>query len=178
MDVGPARQPRSLLVFRVGAEPHFPRLERFPTGKWIGLSSLALFMTRASSLALTCLFSCWAALLQVPVPPPQHSMDSISQGSSTSSFSSVSTTSRQEEPKKDYREVRPPGKGRVKGGLHGPVLWQWLKSQGLTRAAQWTSSPRLRQPHLQRRRQHPGEEPRVSSPCSPFTVCSLCSSLL
>ncbi|XP_053522549.1 ankyrin repeat domain-containing protein 27 isoform X2 [Artibeus jamaicensis] len=46
-----------------------------------------------------------AALLQVPVPPPQHSMDSISQGSSTSSFSSVSATSRQEEPKKDYREV-------------------------------------------------------------------------
>ncbi|XP_053522552.1 ankyrin repeat domain-containing protein 27 isoform X5 [Artibeus jamaicensis] len=45
-----------------------------------------------------------AALLQVPVPPPQHSMDSISQGSSTSSFSSVSATSRQEEPKKDYRE--------------------------------------------------------------------------
>ncbi|XP_045047888.1 ankyrin repeat domain-containing protein 27 isoform X5 [Desmodus rotundus] len=42
---------------------------------------------------------------EVPVPPPQHSMDSISQGSSTSSFSSVSTTSRQEEPKKDYREV-------------------------------------------------------------------------
>ena len=31
MDVGPARQPRSLLAFRVGAEPHFPRLERFPT---------------------------------------------------------------------------------------------------------------------------------------------------
>ncbi|XP_035868312.1 ankyrin repeat domain-containing protein 27 isoform X7 [Phyllostomus discolor] len=42
---------------------------------------------------------------EVPVPPPQHSMDSISQGSSTSSFSSVSATSRQEEPKKDYREV-------------------------------------------------------------------------
>ena len=31
MDVGPARQPRSPLVFRVGAEPHVPRLERFPT---------------------------------------------------------------------------------------------------------------------------------------------------
>ncbi|XP_036896021.1 ankyrin repeat domain-containing protein 27 isoform X3 [Sturnira hondurensis] len=45
-----------------------------------------------------------AASLQVPVPPPQHSMDSISQGS-TSSFSFVSATSRQEEPKKDYREV-------------------------------------------------------------------------
>ena len=31
MDVGPARQPHSPLVFQVGAEPHFPRLERFPT---------------------------------------------------------------------------------------------------------------------------------------------------
>ena len=31
MDVGPARQPLSPLVFQVGAEPHFPRLERFPT---------------------------------------------------------------------------------------------------------------------------------------------------
>ena len=31
MDVGPARQPRSPLVFQVGADPHFPRLERFPT---------------------------------------------------------------------------------------------------------------------------------------------------
>ena len=31
MDVGPACQPRSPLVFQVGAEPHFPRLERFPT---------------------------------------------------------------------------------------------------------------------------------------------------
>ncbi|KAM5295562.1 ankyrin repeat domain-containing protein 27 isoform 4-T5 [Glossophaga mutica] len=46
-----------------------------------------------------------AALLQVPALPSQHSMDSISQGSSTSSFSSVSATSRLEEPKKDYREV-------------------------------------------------------------------------
>ena len=32
MDVGPARQPRSPLVFRVGTEPHFPCLERLPTG--------------------------------------------------------------------------------------------------------------------------------------------------
>ena len=30
MDLGPARQPHSPLVFRVGAEPHFPRLEQFP----------------------------------------------------------------------------------------------------------------------------------------------------
>lgn len=45
---------------------------------------------------------------------PQCSMDSISQGSSTSSFSSVSLSSRQDEPKKDYREVRPPD-GRVEG---------------------------------------------------------------
>ncbi|XP_019510022.1 PREDICTED: ankyrin repeat domain-containing protein 27 [Hipposideros armiger] len=42
---------------------------------------------------------------EVPVPPPQYSVDSISQGSSTSSFSSLSVSSRQEEPKKDYREV-------------------------------------------------------------------------
>ncbi|KAF6287479.1 ankyrin repeat domain 27 [Rhinolophus ferrumequinum] len=41
---------------------------------------------------------------EVPVPPPQQSGDSISQGSSTSSFSSLSLSSRQEEPKKDYRE--------------------------------------------------------------------------
>ncbi|KAM8775451.1 ankyrin repeat domain-containing protein 27 isoform 2-T2 [Rhynchonycteris naso] len=40
---------------------------------------------------------------EVPVPPPQPSMDSISQGSSTSSFFSVSA--RQEDSKKDYREV-------------------------------------------------------------------------
>ncbi|XP_057566673.1 ankyrin repeat domain-containing protein 27 isoform X1 [Hippopotamus amphibius kiboko] len=42
---------------------------------------------------------------EVSAQPPQSSMDSISQGSSTSSFSSVSLSSRQEEPKKDYREV-------------------------------------------------------------------------
>ena len=30
MDVGPARLLGSPLVFQVGAEPHFPRLERFP----------------------------------------------------------------------------------------------------------------------------------------------------
>lgn len=41
-------------------------------------------------------------------------MDSISQGSSTSSFSSASLSSRQEEPKKDYREVRLPD-GRTEG---------------------------------------------------------------
>ena len=33
MDVGPARQPRSPLVFQVGTEPHFPCLEQFPTDK-------------------------------------------------------------------------------------------------------------------------------------------------
>ena len=31
MDVGPACQLRSPLVFQVGAEPHFPHLEQFPT---------------------------------------------------------------------------------------------------------------------------------------------------
>ena len=45
---------------------------------------------------------------------PQCSTDSISQGSSTSSFSSVSLGSRQDDPKKDYREVRTPD-GRVEG---------------------------------------------------------------
>ncbi|XP_008837693.1 ankyrin repeat domain-containing protein 27 isoform X1 [Nannospalax galili] len=42
---------------------------------------------------------------KVPSQSPPHSMDSISQGSSTSSFSSMSASSRQEEIKKDYREV-------------------------------------------------------------------------
>ncbi|KAM4800298.1 ankyrin repeat domain-containing protein 27 isoform X3 [Urocitellus parryii] len=42
---------------------------------------------------------------EVPEQSPQRSVDSISQGSSTSSFSSMSGSSRQEETKKDYREV-------------------------------------------------------------------------
>ncbi|XP_023419467.2 ankyrin repeat domain-containing protein 27 isoform X1 [Cavia porcellus] len=42
---------------------------------------------------------------EVPALSPQHSVNSISQGSSTSSFSSMSSSSKQEEPKKDYREV-------------------------------------------------------------------------
>ncbi|XP_022380790.1 ankyrin repeat domain-containing protein 27 isoform X3 [Enhydra lutris kenyoni] len=42
---------------------------------------------------------------EVPVQSPQHPVDSISQASSTSSFSSALVSSRQEEPKKDYREV-------------------------------------------------------------------------
>ncbi|MBZ3885294.1 Ankyrin repeat domain-containing protein 27 [Sciurus carolinensis] len=42
---------------------------------------------------------------EVPTQSPQHSVDSISQGSSTSSFSSMSGSSKQEETKKDYREV-------------------------------------------------------------------------
>uniref|UniRef100_A0A8C5Z1M2 Ankyrin repeat domain-containing protein 27 n=1 Tax=Marmota marmota marmota TaxID=9994 RepID=A0A8C5Z1M2_MARMA len=41
---------------------------------------------------------------EVPQQSPQRSVDSISQGSSTSSFSSMSGSSRQEETKKDYRE--------------------------------------------------------------------------
>ncbi|MBW04357.1 Ankyrin repeat domain-containing protein 27, partial [Eschrichtius robustus] len=41
---------------------------------------------------------------EVPARPPQCSVDSISQGSSASSFSSASLSSRQEEPRKDYRE--------------------------------------------------------------------------
>ncbi|XP_076988383.1 ankyrin repeat domain-containing protein 27 isoform X2 [Tamandua tetradactyla] len=42
---------------------------------------------------------------EVPAPSPQRSVDSLSQGSSTSSFSSVSASSRQEDTKRDYREV-------------------------------------------------------------------------
>ncbi|KAK7811869.1 hypothetical protein U0070_024132 [Myodes glareolus] len=42
---------------------------------------------------------------EVPALSPTCSVDSISQGSSTSSFSSISVSFRQEEVKKDYREV-------------------------------------------------------------------------
>ncbi|XP_053461432.1 ankyrin repeat domain-containing protein 27 isoform X3 [Nycticebus coucang] len=42
---------------------------------------------------------------EVPATSPQHSVDSISQGSSISSFSSMSASSRPEDSKKDYREV-------------------------------------------------------------------------
>lgn len=42
---------------------------------------------------------------EVPAPSPTRSADSISQDSSTSSFSSVSVSFRPEEVKKDYREV-------------------------------------------------------------------------
>ncbi|XP_063657547.1 ankyrin repeat domain-containing protein 27 isoform X7 [Pan troglodytes] len=42
---------------------------------------------------------------EAPVQSPQRSVDSISQESSTSSFSSMSAGSRQEETRKDYREV-------------------------------------------------------------------------
>ncbi|KAH0519059.1 Ankyrin repeat domain-containing protein 27 [Microtus ochrogaster] len=42
---------------------------------------------------------------EVPALSPTCSVDSISQGSSTSSFSSISASFRQEEVKKDYREV-------------------------------------------------------------------------
>ena len=39
MDVGPACLLRSPLVFQVGAEPHFPRLEWFPTIKFFATRS-------------------------------------------------------------------------------------------------------------------------------------------
>ncbi|XP_059130811.1 ankyrin repeat domain-containing protein 27 isoform X1 [Peromyscus eremicus] len=42
---------------------------------------------------------------EVPAQSPTCSVDSISQGSSTSSFSSITASFRQEEVKKDYREV-------------------------------------------------------------------------
>ncbi|XP_028733596.1 ankyrin repeat domain-containing protein 27 isoform X2 [Peromyscus leucopus] len=43
--------------------------------------------------------------VEVPAQSPTCSVDSISQGSSTSSFSSITASFRQEEVKKDYREV-------------------------------------------------------------------------
>ena len=52
MDVGLARQPRFPLVFRVGAEPHFPYLERFPT-------SPPLFLFR-TAIDPTKLATCWS----------------------------------------------------------------------------------------------------------------------
>nr|XP_020037644.1 ankyrin repeat domain-containing protein 27 isoform X1 [Castor canadensis]XP_020037645.1 ankyrin repeat domain-containing protein 27 isoform X1 [Castor canadensis] len=42
---------------------------------------------------------------EAPVPSPQRSVDSVSQGSSSSSFSSTVVSVRQEEARKDYREV-------------------------------------------------------------------------
>ncbi|KAK2492495.1 hypothetical protein MC885_007928 [Smutsia gigantea] len=42
---------------------------------------------------------------EIPAQPPQHPMDPISQGPSTSSFSSAPMSRRQEEPQKDGREV-------------------------------------------------------------------------
>ncbi|XP_049559815.1 ankyrin repeat domain-containing protein 27 isoform X9 [Orcinus orca] len=45
-----------------------------------------------------------APWLQVPARPPQYPVDSVSQGSCASSFSSASLSSRQEEPRKFYRE--------------------------------------------------------------------------
>uniref|UniRef100_A0A4X1TPK9 Ankyrin repeat domain-containing protein 27 n=1 Tax=Sus scrofa TaxID=9823 RepID=A0A4X1TPK9_PIG len=47
-----------------------------------------------------------APRLQVPARPPKGSTDSSNQGSPASGFSSTSLSSRREEPKKDYREVR------------------------------------------------------------------------
>lgn len=77
--------------------------------------------TRVSSLAPTRPSSCWVPVLQVPAQPPQRSVDSVSQGSSTSSFSSVSASSRPEEAKKDYREVRLAG-GRAETRAGRPCV--------------------------------------------------------
>ena len=46
MDVGPARQPRSPLVFQVGAEPHFPCLEQLPTENLLEKVIMANFPNR------------------------------------------------------------------------------------------------------------------------------------
>uniref|UniRef100_M3Y8V6 Ankyrin repeat domain 27 n=3 Tax=Mustela putorius furo TaxID=9669 RepID=M3Y8V6_MUSPF len=64
---------------------------------------------------------------EVPVQPPQHPVDSISQASSTSSFSSALVSSRQEEPKKDYREVRiPDGRADARAALVRYLL-EWTE---------------------------------------------------
>ena len=46
MDVGPAHQPRSPLVFQVGAEPHFPCLEQLPTENLLEKVIMANFPNR------------------------------------------------------------------------------------------------------------------------------------
>ena len=68
-----------------------------------------------------------APRLQVPARPPKGSTDSSNQGSPASGFSSTSLSSRREEPKKDYREVRPQEGGRPERPQpDGPSLGQPL----------------------------------------------------
>ena len=69
MDVGPALLLRSPLVFQVGAEPHFPRLERFPTEPlslevlelrkwpfyWVGQKICLVFFRTMALVVLSCL---------------------------------------------------------------------------------------------------------------------------
>lgn len=98
-------------------------------GKSAGRSELVTSETKGSfsgpHVTLCPVFSLVGApWLQAPVQSPQRSVDSISQESSTSSFSSMSAGSRQEETKKDYREVRLPEGGRGRGGLGGPRRWR------------------------------------------------------
>uniref|UniRef100_A0A452UF50 Ankyrin repeat domain-containing protein 27 n=1 Tax=Ursus maritimus TaxID=29073 RepID=A0A452UF50_URSMA len=69
---------------------------------------------RLKETPLKCALNSKVAFLHLRASPPQRPVDSISQASSTSSFSSVLASSRQEEPKKDYREVRLPD-GRAYG---------------------------------------------------------------
>lgn len=95
---------------------------------------MALSEPRACSLALTRTFSCRAPWLQVPMQPTQRPVDSISQASSTSSFSSTLARSRREKPKKDYREVRLPD-GRA-DGMAALCHGSYLKNHGMVRAAQ------------------------------------------
>ena len=52
MNMGPALLLRSPLVFQVGAEPHFPRLEQFPTFP-------PLFLVR-TAIDPTKLATCWS----------------------------------------------------------------------------------------------------------------------
>ncbi|XP_007952535.1 ankyrin repeat domain-containing protein 27 [Orycteropus afer afer] len=85
-----------------GASTEIPnRLKETPLT--CALNSKILSIMEASRHRLT--FERKQKSSEVPVQSPQRSVDSISQGSSTSSFSSVSVSSRQEEAKRDYREV-------------------------------------------------------------------------
>ncbi|MEJ1289013.1 ankyrin repeat domain 27 (VPS9 domain) [Cricetulus griseus] len=75
---------------------------------------------------------------EVPAQSPTRSVDSISQGSSTSSFSSVSTSLRQEEVRKDHREVS------LLHGQAGPGVTPASRS-----AAGWPELPACLQPAYQ-----------------------------
>ena len=75
MDVGPARLLRSPLVFQVGAEPHFPRLERFPTTPQLFLPvyshvNVELPGPPAAALPASCSLACPAPQSASLLGPP------------------------------------------------------------------------------------------------------------